>query len=492
MAVKIVLIGAGSAQFGSGTLGDIFQSDALSGSEITLHDINAEALERMQKIAEQFIEQHGLDFRITATENRMKALKNADFVIISIEVGDRFALWDMDRTIPQQYGIRQVYGENGGPGGLFHSLRIIPPILEICEDISVQCPDAFIFNYSNPMSRIVTTVKRKYPDLRFTGLCHEVASLEEHLPALLDTPIDNIFYRAGGLNHFSVLLEATYKKSGEDAYPDILSKAPDYFAVQPGYSEMWAAVRRILGTFFKGGSVSAVSPEQLLPRLKEVLDDILPQGLTDNEILKVFNTEGFYGFNLKSRLEPLKEWSDRFLFREIVKTFHLLPITGDSHFGEYLPWAHSEADQKGILDFYTFYRTVLSLFTPEISLDLDERVVPIMEGIVTDSGYEEAAVNILNDGYIEDLPSWIAVEVPARIDGSGIHGIKLDVPAGFRGLLSNQIGIHNMTAEAVLYKSKEAALQALYVDPVVNISSGLKDMLEYILQMQTPYLDYLQ
>ncbi len=490
--MKIVLIGAGSVQFGSGTLGDIFQSSILSGSEIVLHDINRMSLDKMRQKAEQFIRQNGLNFSIQATAERREALEDADFVVISIEVGDRFALWDMDRTIPQQYGIRQVYGENGGPGGLFHSLRIIPPILDICGDIEDQCPEAFVFNYSNPMSRIVTTVKRKYPNLKFTGLCHEIASLEEHLPALLGTSLDNIIYRAGGLNHFSVLLEATYKNSGEDAYPDIISKAQGYFSVQPGYSEMWKFVRKILGPSLKGGSLSAVTPEQLLPRLKEAFGSALPAGKTDKEILEVFNSEGFYSFNLKAYLQPLKEWSDRFLFREILNKFHLLPITGDSHFGEYIQWAYSEVDQKGILDFYTFYRTVLSLFVPEISLKLNERVVPIIEGIITDSGYEEAAVNILNDGFIEDLPPWIAVEVPARIDAAGIHGVSLDVPAGFRGLLANQIGVHNMTAEAVLQGRKDLVLQALLVDPVVDSSSGLADMVDFLIERQAPYLQYLR
>ncbi len=492
MSMKIVLIGAGSAQFGSGTLGDIFQSSILSGSEIVLHDINRAALEKMQMMAEQFIGSHGLNFKVTSTADRKEALGNADFIVISIEVGDRFSLWDMDRTIPQQYGIRQVYGENGGPGGLFHSLRIIPPILDICEDISAVCPDAFIFNYSNPMSRIVTTVKRKYPDLKFTGLCHEIASLEEHLPAILGVPLDTVSYRAGGLNHFSALLEVTYKGTGEDAYPSIRQKAPAYFSVQSGYSEMWKFARETLGTFFSGGLVSSFEPEELLPRLKQALGDLLPSKITDKEILEVFNTEGFYSFDLKSYLKPLKEWSDRFLFREILDTFNLLPITGDSHFGEYIQWAHSAVDQKGILDFYSFYRTVLSLFTPGISLKLDERVVPIIEGIITDSGYEEAAVNILNDGYIEDLPSWIAVEVPAIIDARGIHGIKLKVPGGFRGLLANQIGIHNMTAEAVLQGRKDLVLQALLVDPVVDTSTGLSDMVDFMIEMQTPYLQYLK
>ena len=113
--------------------------------------------------------------RLSATTSRPEALEGADYCIISIEIGDRFELWEQDWRIAQQYGIRQVYGENGGPGGLFHSLRIIPPILEICGDVLEICPEATVFNFSNPMSRICTTVHRKYPDLQLIGLCHEIA-----------------------------------------------------------------------------------------------------------------------------------------------------------------------------------------------------------------------------------------------------------------------------------------------------------------------------
>jgi alpha-galactosidase len=162
---RIVLIGAGSAQFGYGTMGDVFQSKVLEGSHVVLHDINPDTLAVVAKTGQRFIEENELPFSISATTSRAEALQGADYCVISIEIGDRFELWEQDWRIGQQYGIRQVYGENGGPGGLFHSLRIIPPILEICGDVLEICPDATVFNFSNPMSRICTTVGRKYPDL---------------------------------------------------------------------------------------------------------------------------------------------------------------------------------------------------------------------------------------------------------------------------------------------------------------------------------------
>ena len=139
MEKRIVLIGAGSAQFGYGTIGDVLQSEVLQGSTIVLHDINPTSLAVVEKTGRDFIEEKNLPFNITATTDRLEAFQGADFLVISIEVGDRFKLWEQDWRIPQQYGITQVYGENGGPGGLFHSLRITPPILEICADIMKVC-----------------------------------------------------------------------------------------------------------------------------------------------------------------------------------------------------------------------------------------------------------------------------------------------------------------------------------------------------------------
>ncbi len=147
-----------------------------------LHDINAAKLSQVENITQRYIQAHNLPYKLEATTSREKALKGADFCIISIEVGNRFELWEQDWRIPQQYGNRQVYGENGGPGGLFHSLRIIPPILDICKDIQQICPQAHVFNLSNPMSRICLAVNRKYSELSFTGLATKLRLLPTFYP----------------------------------------------------------------------------------------------------------------------------------------------------------------------------------------------------------------------------------------------------------------------------------------------------------------------
>lgn len=432
MSPRIALIGAGSAMFGLGAIGDVLKSKVLAGSTLVLNDINAESLESVRKVAQNHIMQNNLPFAIEAYTELDRTLEGADFVIISIEVGNRHELWEQDWKIPMQYGIKQVYGENGGPGGLFHALRIIPPILDICERIMQVCPKALVFNLSNPMIRIMHAIHTKFPAMKVVGICHEVYSLLEHLPQLLNTPLDNLDLKAGGFNHFSVLVEAKYKNTGKDAYPDIREKAPAYFEKAPA----------------------------------------------------VF---GYIG--------------ERRLFQHILKKFDHLPITTDSHFGEYIPWAASAVDHRGIMEFYNSYKSDTTGNLSEAERRVADgtpaseywRVVPIIEGVVNNTGHFEMSVNIANDGYIENLPRNQMVEVPATIDKNGIHGYKFNsYPKAFGCLLGLQVPVNEMTTEAVLSKSKKAALQALLLDPVVDNVDKAEELLETMLSLQNKWLGYLK
>ncbi len=454
MRMKLVLFGAGSAQFGLGMLGDIFHSRILAGAEVTLVDIRPDALRKVHDLASEYVDGQELPFSVAATTDRRRALRGTDYVIISIEVGDRFALWDEDWKVPQQYGIRQVYGENGGPGGLFHALRIIPVIMAICDDIMELAPDAHVFCYSNPMTAITTAVHRKHPGIRFYGMCHEVASLERYLPAILDTPFENLAVRAAGLNHFSILVEARYRDSGRDAYPDILLRAPDFFAAEPGASEIWEYARK---------------------------NGVLPY------------TEGARDRSLQEVLQAHKPWPERGLFKVILEKFRLLPITVDSHLGEYIPWAHDAVDHQSIVDFYDFYRHLLANVTPDISQRRHERAIAIIEGVITDIAYEEDAVNIPNKGFIPTLPDGIAVEVPAAVNGSGVQGVAFpDYPKAFAALLRNYVGVYDLTVDAALQESRDLAVQALLVNPLVTEFRRIDELVDVMIGKQHQWLGYLK
>ncbi len=153
------------------------------------------------------------------------------------------------------------------------------------------------------------------------------------------------------------------------------------------------------------------------------------------------------------------------------------------------------------MDFYTKYRKhCLTFYDSEKSyldyFDLNkkpkERIVTIIEGIVNDLNYEEAAVNLPNKGYIKHLPDNIVVDVPGIVNKEGVCGLKLEnYPADFASLLMNQTSVMRLTAEAILEKSKSKAIKALLADPVVDNAVEAEKLLDKMIEIQKQHLGYL-
>ncbi|HUW11373.1 MAG TPA: alpha-glucosidase, partial [Anaerolineae bacterium] len=125
LPTKIVVIGAGSASFGLTTLGTILRDTHLQGSRLALVDIHAERLQTIVELARRVNEEWQAGFTIEGSTNHRDVLAGAEFVIMSLEVGPREDLWRLDWEIPLRHGLRQPYGENGGPGGFAHAARNI-------------------------------------------------------------------------------------------------------------------------------------------------------------------------------------------------------------------------------------------------------------------------------------------------------------------------------------------------------------------------------
>ena len=62
--------------------------------------------------------------------------------------------------------------------------------------------------------------------------------------------------------------------------------------------------------------------------------------------------------------------------------------------GEYPAWAHHTVDHQGVLDFCDIYRQYILEKEPVIELKLHKRAIPIIDGMIIDSGCEETAVNL--------------------------------------------------------------------------------------------------
>jgi len=461
MDKKIVLVGAGSVSFGPSTFTDIYLSDLLPGSTIVLHDINKNKLEMIYEllIAENKI--IGNKFNIERTTNRATAFKGADFIISSIEIGDRYELWRQDYEIPREYGSTQILGECGGPGGSLHAFRIIPDIIEIVKDADKICPDAFFINFSNPMSRVCLAIKRVVENLRFCGLCHQIGAMHRHLPHIVDDSLQpenlegvgslkkieiwenaekNIRMKVAGLNHFAFLMDAEDLRTGENLMQKFEERAWDYF---------------------------------------ENHDDRF-------------------------------EFSD--LTLEVYRRFGWFPYVGDNHLGEYLQFGEEFTETQDMIDWIdqaddggvaiynrimryskrlkkgTYPKRGMLRKTPS-----GERAISIIEAILSDKESYEVAVNIPNKGIVDNLPKDLVIECSAKVNKEGVHGIKHgNIPKSIASILRIEASVQDLCVTAILKKSKELAIACLAIDPNVGSFEMAEQIFNDMKEKQSKYLSYLK
>lgn len=96
---------------------------------------------------------------------------------------------------------------------------------------------------------------------------------------------------------------------------------------------------------------------------------------------------------------------------------------------------------------------------------------------------------IYNQGAIPNLPDDLAVEVPVVVDAAGVHPVSLGpLPTGIAKLLLMQASVQQLAVEAAVKASKELALQALLIDPVINSSTAAVKILDELWELNLPYI----
>ncbi|MDI7275767.1 MAG: alpha-glucosidase/alpha-galactosidase [Anaerolineae bacterium] len=436
-STKIVLIGAASASFGPAMIADAALSPELSGSTLCLVDIDGERLEVMAGFARRVNEATGAGLRIEHTTDRARALPGAEFVITSIAVR-RDELWKLDFQIPLKHGIKQVLGENGGPGGLSHSLRNIPIVLDIARDVERLAPRALVMNFTNPESRICLALSR-YTGVRFVGLCHGIGMGYDSIGVITGIPADDLVGIAAGLNHFAWFLDIRRRSTHEDVYP--LLRAADA-THDPGYYPLTRRMFRLYGLY------------------PHPSDDHIGEYLSF-----AWETCGLHGYDF-SRAD---EWRERSWARiaRIARGEEKVP----------LPEGAGGSGEERLQEDRLRLRRSGEFAFPIILATLGNRQELI------------EAVNIRNEGLIDNVPAWAVVEVPAVVGADGVKGVHVGaLPAGVAALVNTQAHVQDLVVEAAVQGSRELALQALLADPVVESAEAAERTLDELLHVHLPYL----
>lgn len=433
---KIVLIGAASADFGPTTLATLLQNEALRGSQLALVDLNESSLDNATRVARRMNDAWGADFSIVAATDRRQVLEDATQVIVSIEVAPREELWRLDWEVPLRHGLRQPYAENGGPGGLMHTCRQIPNHLAIARDMEELCPEAWMILFSNPLPRICRAVA-KYSRIRVVGKCHQI-NVGYALTAALLCREYGIVVPDGVMLHsdpdnYSVVHELA--RAGRERFA-ITSAGLNHF--------IWLLDIRDRAT-----------GADLYPALRAAAE------------------------TAPLTLEPLS--------LDLFRLFGLLPIAGDTHLAEYLPWLHDPVTgpwEKYRIPLYDWagneeVRELLlemmrSMADGELPVNgmrdaPSEGATELVAALGGGPAYLDETVNVPNRGAIAGLPDDTVVEVPAVVQPGGIRPLQLgSLPPGITELCRREAALVELVVDAAVSGDRDLALQALLLDPMIN------------------------
>ncbi len=402
--VRMAYIGGGSTRAPGTMVSLIAQGENFQGSEVVLIDLNPERLEVVRTLAEKLARNRGIDLKVTATTDRRAGLTDCDAVLTSFRPGG-FAARALDERIPLDNGV--IGQETQGPGGFFMALRSIDVMRGIVADMEAVCPDAWLFNYTNPIN-IVAEAITHHSELRTVSLCEGPIIFPREIAVAADLDPDRVDAVMIGLNHASWTVRHLY--DGEDMIP-LLHAALERKRRDP-----------------------AVDPKRLRLLWLAVRMESIPASYFQ-----------YYSFR-----------------DEILAELRAKPTTRAEDIMAAVPdfWAHYREQAASDAPELDPKRSRGGINELELAID-------VMDAIFNDRG-EVWPVNVPNEGAIPDFPADRVVEVPGYVDSHGIRPLAQGhLPPQVAGLVKMLGEYQSLAARAAWDGGRREAIQALAANPLV-------------------------
>lgn len=423
---RICIIGGGSRQWAIRFLMDLSLQDKI-GAHVALYDIDRKAAENNKEVAERIFRINGKShLSVSVASTLDEGLKGVDFIIIAIEPGC-IDIRQYDLGLPEEYGIYQSVGDTTGPGGLMRAWRALPLFFDFARAIEKNAPNAWVINYTNPMTLCTAALYKAYPGIKALGCCHEVFGTENFIASIIakkegiETPDRrDVMVDVSGLNHFTFVTKALYK-------------GVDY-----------------------------------IPYLKEMVKDpsTFPD-LTEKAKKRVADGKWFE--------------SDHLVALSFLRDFGTLGAAGDRHLAEFVPFFLNSDEEAWR---YGFIRTPFSyrveedkrkkskVYTDEelVAAPSDEEGVDILLSLFGERTLK-TNVNMPNRGQVRYLKEGHIVESNGYISADSIVPIvSTDPSLAIQSMVKRVETEQDLALEAVWNNDMDLLFQAFISDPLVNIN----------------------
>ncbi len=439
---KIAFIGAGSTVFMKNIVGDLLHKPALSGATIALMDVDPKRLEESALVARKLAATLGAKAKIETHTNQRRALDGADFVIVAFQIGGYKPCTVTDFDVPRKYGLRQTIADTLGVGGIMRGLRTVPHLWKIAEDMAQVCPDAIMLQYVNPMAINTWALSARYPALKQVGLCHSVQGTAAELARDLGIPVEDLRYRAGGINHmaFYLNLEA---RNPDGTYRDL------YPALREGY---------------RAGRIPLESDWN--PRCPNLVR---------------YEAMMHLGYFVTESSEHFAEYVPWFIKSgrpDLIDQYRIpldeYPIRCEEQVAKWAAQAdaYRRADRIEVKPSHEYAATIINAVTTG----------------------EPAVIygNIANRGYIPQLPEGAAVEVPCMVDANGVQPtVVRDIPLQLVALMRTNLNVQELTVAALMEQNRDHVYHAAMLDPHTAAELDLRQIRALIDDLIAAHGDWL-
>lgn len=422
------MIGAGSTVFAKALMGDILSFDGIETPHIALMDIDDERLRVSKVVCDKVNDHFGGKATVTAHSDRREALKDADYVINMIQVAGYKPGTVIDFEIPKKYGLRQTIADTLGIGGIFRSLRTIPVILDICQDIEDVCPNAVFLQYTNPMAMICWAISRAR-NVNTVGLCHSVQGTAGQLADDIGVPLNEINYVCAGVNHIAFYLK--FEQDGKDLYPEIRKVLEENR--MPDTNRVRYEIFKRLGYFVTESS--------------EHFAEYCPHFIRRDhpELIEKYNIP--LDEYIRRCEDQIAGWEK---MREEFEGDKPVEVTRSHEYGSYIINSMETGDKAVVYG------------------------------------------NVPNRGLIDNLPDDCCVEVPVLVDKNGPQPTKIGkLPPQLAAFIRTNVNVQELTVEAVLTGKKEHVYHAAMLDPHTAQDLPLDDIWSLVDDMFEAHGDWI-
>lgn len=439
--MKITIIGGAGVRTVIFINGLLKRHKKLNIDEVVLYDINQEKLGIIEKLCKHVVRRSGGELKVSAAADAVTAITGADYIVTTLRVGG-----DHSRVVDEQTALSHgVIGqETTGVGGFSMAVRTIPVLLEYCELVKQHAPNAWIFNFTNP-SGLVTQALRSAGYDRIIGICDAPSSTKFRMAKYMGIPEEELYVEFAGLNHLSWI--TSVKRDGKEILPELIQDEAFLEGVEEFMMFDWDVFRttgylpneylyyyyhreKALANMSNAGSARGKSIEDINIRMMEELKgmdmDADPEGA-----LQVF-----------------------LYYMQLRENSYMSVETGG---------ANRPMLEKG------------SLPVPE-GMGYAGVMLDCIEGMQSKEG-RYLVLSVENNGALAELADDDVVEMTCLVSEKGIEPVKAEaLPEECMILIRNIKHYERLAVQAVKEKSKDLAVRALMLHPLINSYSLAKEL----------------